>query len=98
MTEGDPADKQNWQQQREKDKESTVDLAERLNHRCGFLSSGGSLFLPVHLRSKSGQKATEPGKIRMRNPKLLRMACESTRLTPFVTNAMAKPTPRETYR
>ena len=98
MAENDPADNQIGDQQREKDKETMVGLAERLNHRCGFLSSGGSLFPAIHRRSNSGQKATEPGKIKMRNPKLLPMDCESTRLVPIVTKAMAKTTPREMYR
>src|SRR5438876_2682975 len=72
-------------------------LAKRLNHRCGLLSSGGSAFPLAQLRSRNGQNATQPGKIRMRKPTPVPTACESIRFTPTDTNATAKTTPRSTY-
>jgi len=93
VAERDAAEKKKRKRNRKKEKDSTMGFAERLNHRCGFLSSGGSSFREIHRRNNRGQNATDPGKIRTRNPTLLPIACESTRFTPTVTNAKAKATP-----
>jgi hypothetical protein len=41
MTENDAAQKKRWKQNSKHKKNSAVCFAERLNHVCGFLSSGG---------------------------------------------------------
>src|SRR5882672_4927218 len=56
-----------------------VNFAEGLNHRCGFLPSGGSAVLEIHRRSRRGQRAAEPGKIKTRKPTPLPIACVSIR-------------------
>jgi len=93
VAERDAAEKKNGKQNRKNKKDSAMDFAEWLNHRCGFLSSGGSSLPETHRRTNRGQNATDPGKIRKRNPTLLPIACESIRFTPTVTNARAKATP-----
>jgi len=44
-----------------------MNFTEGLNHRCGFLSSGGLLVRVSSGTSRRGQNATEPGKIKTRS-------------------------------
>src|SRR6266446_4193669 len=69
-----------------------MNFTEGLNHRCGFLSSGGSLVRVIQRQSRRGQNAAEPGKIKTRKPTPLPIACESMRFTPVVTRQSRRPT------
>jgi len=93
VAERDATEKKNGKHNRKNKKDRAMHFAERLNHVCGFLSWGGPFFLEIHRRSNRGQNATDPGKIRKRNPTLLPIACESIRFTPTVTKARAKTAP-----
>jgi hypothetical protein len=93
MAERDAAEKKNRKQYCEDEKDSVMNFTERLDHRCGFLSSGGSGFPPIHRRRSKGQKAAQPGKISSRKPRLLPTAWASTRFTPMATKASEKTNP-----
>src|SRR5260370_186336 len=70
-----------------------VDCAGGASHGCGFFSAGGSPVLEIRRRSRRGQRAAAPGKIKTRNPAPLPIACESIRFTPVMTKAIAKTNP-----
>jgi len=95
VTERDAAEKKNRKQNCENKKDSAMSLAERLDHRWGFLSSGGSVFPPIHRLKSNGQKAAQPGKIKRRKPRLELTAWGSAHLTPIVTKASEKTNPMD---
>src|SRR5438552_6635044 len=97
MARQEAPDEENWQCDSKHEENRAMCPAKRLNHLCGFLSSGGSAFPLAQRRSRSGQKATEPGKIKIRKPTPVPTACKSIRFTPTHTNATAKTTPSATY-
>src|SRR5438128_1901086 len=97
MSRRQAGNEQNWQYDSEKEENNPVCLSKRLNHRCGFLSSGGSVLPLAQRRSSSGQNATEPGKIKIRKPMPVPTVCESIRFTPMHTNATVKTIPIATY-
>src|SRR5215470_9966542 len=90
-------DEKNWQGDSEREENSPMHFSKRLNHRRGFVSSGGSTIPLAQRCSSSGQNATEPGKIRIRKPTPVATDCESIRFTPTHTNTTAKTTPSVTY-
>src|SRR5271165_5136508 len=97
MARQEAPDEEDWQRNSEREENDAMCPAKRLNHRCGFLSSGGSAVPLAQRRSRNGQRATEPGKIKTRKPTPVPTACESIRFTPTHTNATAKTTPSATY-
>src|SRR6266496_924071 len=71
----------------------TVPGPERLDHRCGFLSPGGSLAPLSQRLSSKGQNAMTPGIMIRRNPNLVPFASGSSRLTPALTKASENKNP-----